>query len=196
MKDIIRKVLTEVLDTMYQQFWPSVILTILIMFFVMYAGEKGWKQIVKKWIENFKTNQDFRKQTILIFYVTMILFRTVLNRNVWRAPLSNVLGTWWFYYEDGTVSTEAAQNLVLFIPFIFLLFWALCKEIFKGKVTFCRVLGKAFIVSLCFTLSIEFAQLFLRLGTFQLSDIFYNTLGGLIGGLIYWLAYKISHRRN
>ncbi|MCC9084868.1 VanZ family protein [Enterococcus faecium] len=28
-----------------------------------------------------------------------------------------------------------------------------------------------------FSLSIEFTQLFFRLGTFQLSDLFYNTLG-------------------
>lgn len=26
----------------------------------------------------------------------------------------------------------------------------------------------------------------LRLGTFQLSDIFYNTVGGVLGGLIYY----------
>ena len=41
--------------------------------------------------------------------------------------------------------------------------------------------------------AIEFLQLFLRLGTFQLSDIFYNTLGGLLGSLIYYIGYKIKH---
>ena len=33
---------------------------------------------------------------------------------------------------------------------------------------------------------IEMLQLFLRLGTFQLSDLFYNTVGGMIGGLMYY----------
>ena len=33
---------------------------------------------------------------------------------------------------------------------------------------------------------IEMLQLLLRLGTFQLSDIFYNTVGGVLGGLIYY----------
>lgn len=32
---------------------------------------------------------------------------------------------------------------------------------------------------------IEMLQLLLRLGTFQLSDIFYNTVGGVPGGLMY-----------
>ncbi|WP_262369700.1 VanZ family protein [Enterococcus faecium] len=43
-----------------------------------------------------------------------------------------------------------------------------------------------------FSLSIEFTQLFFRLGTFQLSDLFYNTLGGLIGALLYWLFYRLN----
>ncbi|MBR3173773.1 MAG: hypothetical protein IKF24_04525 [Eubacterium sp.] len=34
-------------------------------------------------------------------------------------------------------------------------------------------------------------QLFLRLGTWQLSDIAFNTLGGVIGGLVYWVSAKI-----
>ena len=33
-------------------------------------------------------------------------------------------------------------------------------------------------------------QLLLRLGTFQLSDIFYNTVGGVLGGLAYYVAMK------
>lgn len=36
--------------------------------------------------------------------------------------------------------------------------------------------------------------LLLRLGTFQLSDIFYNTVGGMIGGLIYCAVMKARKR--
>lgn len=38
--------------------------------------------------------------------------------------------------------------------------------------------------ALIFSVGIETLQLLLRLGTFQLSDIFYNTVGGVFGGLI------------
>ena len=41
-------------------------------------------------------------------------------------------------------------------------------------------------VAFIFSISIEVLQLFLRLGTFQLSDLFYNTVGGMIGGLMYY----------
>ena len=37
-------------------------------------------------------------------------------------------------------------------------------------------------------------QLLLRLGTFQLSDIFYNTVGGMIGGLMYCAVMKVRKR--
>ena len=43
-------------------------------------------------------------------------------------------------------------------------------------------------------ISIEMLQLLLRLGTFQLSDIFYNTVGGMIGGLMYCAVMKAKKR--
>lgn len=45
-----------------------------------------------------------------------------------------------------------------------------------------------------FSISIEMLQLLLRLGTFQLSDIFYNTVGGMIGGLMYCAVMKARKR--
>ena len=40
-------------------------------------------------------------------------------------------------------------------------------------------------------LDIEMSQLLLRLGTFQLSDLFYNTVGGVVGGLMYYVVMKV-----
>jgi glycopeptide antibiotics resistance protein len=39
-------------------------------------------------------------------------------------------------------------------------------------------------------------QLFLRLGTWQVSDLFFNTLGGTIGGLVYWAGYKMKEKKS
>ena len=47
-----------------------------------------------------------------------------------------------------------------------------------------------------FSLSVELLQLFLRVGTFQLSDLCYNTLGGIIGGVIYGAVWKIKSRKK
>ena len=47
-----------------------------------------------------------------------------------------------------------------------------------------------------FSFIIEFTQLLFHLGTFQISDLTYNTLGGAVGGVIYYIGYKIISRKN
>ena len=37
-------------------------------------------------------------------------------------------------------------------------------------------------------------EYFLRLGTFQISDLFFNTIGGLVGGIIYFLVNAAAER--
>ena len=49
-------------------------------------------------------------------------------------------------------------------------------------------------IAFIFSISIEMLQLLLRLGTFQLSDIFYNTVGGVVGGLVYYATMKERKR--
>lgn len=45
-----------------------------------------------------------------------------------------------------------------------------------------------------FAIILVAVQLLLRLGTFQLSDIFYNTVGGVLGGLMYCAVMKVRKR--
>ena len=52
----------------------------------------------------------------------------------------------------------------------------------KGWKKILRYSGK---IAFIFSVSIEMLQLLMRLGTFQLSDIFYNTVGGVLGDVCY-----------
>ena len=115
---------------------------------------------------------------------------------MWANPLSNVIGVWGLYNEKGEMTTEAIENLALFIPFIILLLWCFREKIIGEKGTFINIIWQSTKITFLFSLTIEFLQLFLRLGTFQLSDLFYNTLGGLIGGIIYAAVYKMKHRKK
>lgn len=126
----------------------------------------------------------------------MILFRTLFNRSLSMNPLSNVIGIWGFYKEvkgELVLTTEVPENLALFIPFAVLLLWTYRDKILN-KVTLPNVLWQSTKIVFLFSFTIEMLQLFLRLGTWQLSDLFFNTLGGFIGGLIYWIGYKVKHR--
>ena len=53
-----------------------------------------------------------------------------------------------------------------------------------------KILWYSGMIAFIFSINIEMLQLFLRLGTFQLSDLFYNTVGGALGGLMYYAAMK------
>ena len=54
--------------------------------------------------------------------------------------------------------------------------------------------GEKQLTTECIENVIMMVQLLLHLGTFQLSDIFYNTVGGMIGGLIYCAVMKARKR--
>ncbi len=126
----------------------------------------------------------------------MILFRTLLNRTMCANPVANVVGVWGLHDDNGQMTTEVLENLALFIPFAILLLWSFRDKIVGKTVTLANVLWQSSKNTFLFSLIIEFLQLIFRLGTFQLSDLFYNTLGGLFGGLIYWLCYKVKHKNK
>ena len=188
---IISKIITNVLTALYQPFWFAVILSVLFMF--VYKAYPSIKQAAKDWISWFKSDPTFRRTFLLVFYTVMILFRTLLNRNMWSNPVSNVIGVWGLYNAKGELTTECIENLALFIPFTILLLWVVRERILK-RLTIGAALWNSTKITFLFSFAIEMLQLFLRLGTWQLSDLFYNTLGGAIGGLIYYAGYKVKHR--
>ncbi len=196
MEEIIEKIIKDVLTAFYQPFSFALLLAVLFMFLYLYARDHGWKCVCRQWWRAFRTEATFRRAFCLAFYTAMILFRTLLNRNMWANPLSDVMGNWGLYNEKGELTTEAIENLILFIPFVMILFWCFRERLLGEKVRLIRTLWQALKITFCFSLSIEFLQLFLRLGTFQLSDLTYNTLGGLMGGLLYWTGYKLEHWIN
>ena len=109
----------------------------------------------------------------------MILFRTLLNRNLWLNPLSDVMGGWGIWETvngERQLTTECIENVIMMVPFSAVVMWTFKEKIGSGwkKILWCS--GK---IAFVFSISIEMLQLLLRLGTFQLSDIFYNTVGGV-----------------
>lgn len=192
MVETIGNIISNILTALYQPFWFSLLAAILLMFFYLYAREHGWKTSIQIWIKEFKLSKEFRRLFCLAFFVMLMLMRTLLNRNMWANPVSDVMGGWTLWNEDGELTTEPIENVILMMPYTALLLWALKERLLK-KVTLGRTLWQGIKYAFLTSAAIEFLQLFLRLGTFQLSDIFYNTLGGLLGSLIYYIGYKIKH---
>lgn len=100
-------------------------------------------------------------------------------------------------YEDGQFTTESIENFMLFVPFSILLLWAFQKELLdeSENIRFGKTVWEATKVVAVFSFMIEFTQLLFHLGTFQISDLTYNTLGGAVGGVIYYLGYSRKRKK-
>jgi len=193
--DLLGKILTNILTALYEPFGFSLLFSFLATFFYLYGYEpqnagKGWKSAIITWYQNFKENVFFRKLFLLAFVTSMILFRTLLNRNLWMNPLSNVMGGWWIWkIENGEqkLTTECIENVIMMVPFIGMVMWTFQEKVGSG---WKKTLWQSGKIAFIFSVIIEMLQLLLRLGTFQLSDIFYNTVGGMIGGMMYCAVMK------
>ena len=186
-------VIVDVLSVIYQTAGASCLLAVLIMCVYMLGRKQGVGPVARAWVYQFRQSSWFRRHFFLAFYTCMLLFRTLLCRNVWGNPLENVIGIWGLHY-NGQLYTENFENLILFTPFIIFLFWAREEKDHTKDKRIQEVLLNSFEISFCFSLAIETCQLFLKIGTFQLTDLFFNTLGGMIGGVIYWGFERTRNR--
>ena len=126
-----------------------------------------------------------RKSPIQDDYIEKYLAEKELNLTATLDAKPDVIHTNGLY-DLSTIVWEAAYKKKIKIVHTLRDYHLLCplKKILwqSGKIAF------------CFSVSIEMLQLSLRLGTFQLSDIFYNTVGGVLGGLMYCAVMKARKR--
>lgn len=85
------------------------------------------------------------------------------------------------------LTTECIENVIMMVPFSATVILTFRKKIGNRLKKILCFRGN---IALEFSLMIEILQLLLRLGTFQLSDIFYNTVGGVLGGLLYYAVMR------
>ena len=197
--EILSKILINILTAFYESFGFSILLSFLAMFFYLYAcvpadAGKGWKSAIVTWYKEFKGSVFFRKLFLLAFVTSLILFRTLLNRNLWMNPLSKVMGGWGIWETvngEQKLTTECIENVIMMVPFSAVVMWTFQKKAGNGWKNIVWQSGR---VAFIFSIVIEVLQLLLRLGTFQLSDIFYNTVGGVVGGVCYWGVMRVRKK--
>ena len=127
-----------------------------------------------------------------LFYITLF-YRVGIHNDA----LSDVFGEWTIF--DGETSMylnlRPILNIVLFIPFCIIIF-SFANKILQKSFTEKKEVLYSIPLSFLLSMFIELMQLIFSLGTFQLSDLTYNTVGGLIGALIYISAKKfISNKK-
>ena len=93
----------------------------------------------------------------------------------------------WNYRKQLGMFATAANllgNVLIFLPFGFITPMASEYRSFLGTSVYCFVLS----------LVIEVTQLFMKVGSFDVDDLFLNTLGGMLGYIAFTICNRI--RRN
>lgn len=190
--EYINTILKDLLTMLYQYAGVSVILTVLFLSVWKQAEETSWRQIGRNIIALLK-DKTWQKRLVSILYIVFVLQRTLFNRSPWGNPLGNIIGQWGFF-ANGIPNYEMFENLMLFIPLYPIVRMSGISRYFKHWRKY--LLLSIFVIPLECSLGIELIQLMSRAGTFQLSDIVYNTVGGVFGGIVYWIAYTVKHRKK
>ena len=159
---ILRTILKNVLTSLYEPFGFSILLSFLAMFFYLYAYEpteagKGWKSAIVTWYQKFKESVFFRKLFLLAFVTSLILFRTLLNRQLWMNLLSDVMGGWGIWETvngEQKLTTECIENviMIMMVPFSAVVMWTFGEKIGNSLKKILYYSGK---IAFVFSVSIE-----------------------------------------
>lgn len=127
---------------------------------------------------------------LVIAYVFLVFASTVLSRPTYATHLYELQPFWSYeriWNGDKSLFWEDILNVVLLIPEGMFLSMALRIADLKNRYAAMTVIWFSFLTTVC----IEGSQLIFRKGLFEFDDIFHNTLGGLLGCLIYLAVHKI-----
>lgn len=183
MLQIIVTVIKDGVESFFSILHTALPMAVLAMFLWLYQRETGMKQAWVNWWTEFRENRDFQKMFLFIFYTCIVLGITLFSRTYWeRWPLKKLMGTWGLHGEDGSLYLENIENLILFFPLVFLFLLNFGKNLLQKRKL---LLIRSAELSVGLSTLIEVSQFLFHKGTVQVSDLFFNVLGGILGALAY-----------
>ena len=152
-------------------------LVIILLFFQENTIQQA-KSEIKKLIKNYRV-------VLFLLYMSFLLVSTIFSR--WpKNPTNNIFGGFGIYTSKGW-NKESVENVLLFIPYIFLYLVA-----FRPAKPF----KSSLFVTVATTVSIELLQLLFWFGSFQISDMIHNIYGGVLGWSLWYLVKWIKDYRK
>ena len=180
----------DVFYSIYQYLGFGMIFAVICMIALPEVEHKGLKECLIHQCQKLRTDKITRYKFVFFTILFMVLSRTLICRNIWQCPWKNIIGEWGVLASDGTLNTEGMLNVLLFVPLAYFGVLGFCQQDGLDK----KILFNIVKISFGFSCLIEICQLFFRVGTFQLSDIFQNTLGGFIGVAVWNMQQKLIKR--
>lgn len=127
--------------------------------------------------------------TLIIVYMMCVFAITVFSRTNTELYKMNLVPLNGFrdYDHINRELIRDGANLLLFLPLGIFFGWQ-----HENRKLYLHSLGFSF----GFSLAVELLQLGGRFGTFDVDDLIFNTLGGLLGAFIIWLWRKASEKKK
>lgn len=182
---ILKEIAEHIAETLQEQFVSAVLLG-LFLFCIWYLAASHFGN---RTLRNARGKRlsviSYGMVYLLFFYISMILLKTLLLRTGWDLPWGKMNTSWGIYTKGGKLSTDSIENVLMFIPYTFLLFAVVREQAERFQnLSFGSAVIWSGLAAFPFSLNIELLQGVLSLGAFQWSDLTYNTLGGILGGIL------------
>lgn len=170
----------------------SISIFFIFIAIIIYISEKmEFEKFLCEIKDKFFKDYSYKWKILFFTYSYFILDKTLISRNI--GNINNFeyafKNGWLFIVKDTWNKVQAIENIIFFIPFSFFLLLGFYNLEEKKLELFKEIISIFF----KFSLFIELLQFIFSLGTFQLSDIVYNILGGIIG---YSLAILVNCINN
>lgn len=175
-------------------FWPLIIVCVIMLIILIRDFRKRASGSLNFFEFAGTPGNEKRYLSIMVF---LLLFAIILNSTLISRigvyhidnPLENLWTGWNPFSEDFSV----IWNTIVFMP-LGLIFYLYKKNVKGIKIHSKACIWMSAISAFAKSLFIETTQLIFKIGTFQISDLFYNTLGGLLGALIFVAIRKLRRK--
>lgn len=181
--------MSTLLNNSLKQFASISLFQFMIMVFVGLAVVTLIVVIVSKRSKKEISLADIASFFCLVVYLNIIMQLTLLGRK--DGSRIGVELSLFGYLGEGQFSRQmlmyAVLNVFLFVPYGFIVRWLPWFRKQKESVSILLTTMVCFASSLL----IEMIQLITKRGYYELEDLVCNTLGGLIGGVLFTLVYRL-----
>ena len=186
MKPFFDMIVGQIYSVFTQYIIHLVLFAIIITFVIFFIEKLGIRNILFDIKEKFIKESNYKWKILFYTYLYFIIDKSLLSRS--RGMINSLefafKRDWLFLVKDTWSRVQAVENILFFIPFSYFFILAFTEEKNRDFKLLKNITKLSFLLSL----SIEIIQLILTIGTFQLSDIVYNILGGIIDYILIILS--------
>ncbi|HAY53288.1 MAG TPA: VanZ family protein [Lactobacillus sp.] len=169
-----------------------------ILYFLIFLGLRLW------WRHHRHYRGQWGREILVwlfVFYLMLVFALTVFRGTYfpwqlqfyWHRPLGEI--NWQLWTQ--TAKLQQGQSIVDFIYNLFgnvawfIPFGMLYPVLRQRRIGMIQTVFTGMAVSVC----IEALQFILYTGITDVDDVMFNTLGALVGYLVYWVAHRLLHHR-